>query len=63
MSVEGPDHDRVFRVAVTFSGTVLGTGSGGNKKAAEQGAAQEALEILDKNPDFLEGKEPEKGSR
>jgi ribonuclease III len=63
LSVDGPDHDRVFKVAVTFGGTMLGTGSGGNKKAAEQGAAQEALEKLDQDPDFLEGKEPEKGSR
>lgn len=63
LSVEGPDHDRVFKVAVTYSGTTLGTGTGGNKKAAEQGAAQEALERLDQNPDLLEGPEPEKGTR
>ena len=54
LGVEGPDHDRIFRVAVTFGGTVLGTGSGGNKKAAEQSAAQEALDALDQNPDLLE---------
>ena len=54
LSVEGPDHDRIFKVAVTFSGTVLGTGTGGNKKSAEQGAAQEALEVLDQDPDFLD---------
>ncbi len=62
LSVEGPDHDRVFRVAVTYSGTVLGTGSGGNKKSAEQSAAQEALKILEEDPDFLGRQETEKGS-
>ena len=55
LGVEGPDHDRVFQVAVMFGGTVLGVGSGGNKKSAEQGAAREALAILDQDPDFLEG--------
>ena len=63
LSVEGPDHDRVFTVAVTFGGTVLGSGTGGNKKSAEQSAAQEALEMLEKDPDFLEDKAPEKGTR
>ncbi|MBU8870300.1 MAG: ribonuclease III [Gemmatimonadales bacterium] len=53
LNVEGPDHDRVFQVAVTFGGTVLGSGSGGNKKSAEQEAAQEALKNLEENPDFI----------
>ena len=47
MSVEGPDHDRLFRVAVTFEGEVLGAGEGRNKKAAEQNAAREALANLE----------------
>lgn len=48
VAVEGPDHDRVFRVAVSFDGQVLGTGEGRNKKAAEQRAAAAALESLER---------------
>ena len=48
VAVEGPDHDRVFRVAVSFDGQVLGTGEGRNKKAAEQRAAEAALETLER---------------
>lgn len=62
LSVEGPDHDRVFKVAVTYGGKTLGTGTGGNKKSAEQNAAQEALTILEEDPDFLERQETEKDS-
>lgn len=51
LSVDGPDHDRVFKVAVTFDGEILGTGEGRNKKAAEQAAAREALAQLDDLPD------------
>ena len=50
LSVEGPDHDRTFRVAVTFDGEILGTGEGRNKKAAEQSAAREALANLENVP-------------
>ena len=46
MKVDGPDHDRIFQVSVTFNGEVLGTGEGRNKKTAEQQAAQVALETL-----------------
>ncbi len=42
----GPPHDRVFEVAATVNGSVLGRGSGRSKKAAEQAAAEEALEGL-----------------
>jgi ribonuclease-3 len=44
----GPPHDRVFEVAASVNGEVLGTGSGRSKKAAEQAAAEEALEGLRK---------------
>ena len=54
LGVEGPDHDRLFKVAVTFEGNILGTGEGSNKKAAEQNAACEALELLDRDPEQLE---------
>jgi len=40
---EGPDHAPTFRTDVVVDGEVLGTGSGGAKKAAEQAAAEQAL--------------------
>lgn len=53
LEVKGPDHDRMFKVAVTFDSTVLGTGEGRNKKAAEQNAAREALVTLETDSDKL----------
>jgi ribonuclease-3 len=44
----GPPHDRVFEVVASANGEVLGKGSGRSKKAAEQAAAEEALEGLRK---------------
>ncbi|MCL2840186.1 MAG: ribonuclease III [Defluviitaleaceae bacterium] len=43
---EGPPHKRTFTAQTTHQGKVLGTGSGGSKKAAEQAAAKMALEGL-----------------
>jgi ribonuclease III len=42
----GPPHDRRFEVEATVDGQVVGSGSGRSKKAAEQAAANEALERL-----------------
>jgi ribonuclease III len=42
----GPPHDRVFDVAASIDGEVVGEGSGRSKKAAEQAAAERALEEL-----------------
>ena len=42
----GPPHDRVFEVDASVNGQVLGRGSGRSKKAAEQAAAEQALEGL-----------------
>lgn len=53
LEVDGPDHDRMFNVAVTFMGRVLGMGEGRNKKSAEQNAAQSALDEIEKNPGLL----------
>ncbi len=45
----GPEHDKIFSVEVRQGEKVLGTGSGHNKKAAEQQAAYKALiDIQDK---------------
>jgi ribonuclease-3 len=46
-SESGPPHDRVFEVAASVDGEAVGRGSGRSKKAAEQAAAEEALERLD----------------
>jgi len=43
---EGPDHDKTFTVNVMINGTVLGEGTGKNKKAAEIEAARMALKNL-----------------
>lgn len=45
-SAVGPDHDRVFKVAVRMGRRVLGRGEGKNKKEAEQAAAKSAWEGL-----------------
>jgi len=42
----GPGHEKTFDVEVRVNDRVLGTGSGKNKKKAEQAAAQVALNIL-----------------
>jgi len=44
---EGPPHDRWFTVEAYLNGDVIGTGEGGAKRAAEQQAAEEALETID----------------
>jgi ribonuclease-3 len=42
----GPPHDRTFEVAALLDGERVGQGSGRSKKAAEQQAAEEALDHL-----------------
>lgn len=42
----GPEHDKVFTVEVKIGGVTYGTGSGHNKKIAEQVAAAQALNRL-----------------
>lgn len=44
----GPDHAKVFTVAVLLNGDPVGEGSGHSKKEAEQAAARAALEKLTK---------------
>ena len=43
---EGPAHDKTFFVHMECDGTVYGSGSGKNKKEAEQNAAKESLAAL-----------------
>ena len=44
----GPDHDKEFRVEVSLNGSTIGTGIGRSKKRAEQDAARNALDALQK---------------
>lgn len=46
LSVEGPDHEREFRVVVEVGEYAVGEGSGRSKKLAEQAAARAALETF-----------------
>lgn len=45
-SVEGPEHAKLFVATVEAGGRILGEGKGNSKKAAEQAAAQSALQVL-----------------
>jgi ribonuclease-3 len=47
LAVEGPDHLRVFRVAVEVGDDVLAEGRGRSKKLAEQAAARSAIDGLE----------------
>ena len=44
---EGPDHAKLFYVAVHVGGKVFGEGVGASKKTAEQNAAEEGLKHVD----------------
>ena len=46
VETEGPPHARQFRVEVRAGDTVLGTGRGASKRAAEQAAARAGLSAL-----------------
>lgn len=45
---QGPDHDKTFKVNILINNEIYGAGSGKSKKDAEQNAAREALENLEK---------------
>lgn len=44
----GPDHDKTFEINLTIRGELMGVGVGKSKKNAEQAAAKEALERIEK---------------
>jgi len=46
ISATGPDHNKIFIVAVNVNGRQLATGSGRNKQEAEQEAAQKAIALV-----------------
>jgi ribonuclease-3 len=47
LTAAGPDHDKVFTVEVRIGDDVFGVGSGSNKQAAAQAAAQAALKKVE----------------
>jgi ribonuclease III len=47
-SETGPDHDKIFEVAITLSGREYARGTGRSKKEAEQRAAAVALQIVER---------------
>lgn len=47
LTEEGPDHDKMFKVAVFVDGEKAGEGTGRSKQIAQQEAAREALEKYD----------------
>ena len=49
VSEKGPEHNKVFVVAVHIDGKFLADGKGRSKKEAEQNAAKNALLLLDRN--------------
>lgn len=49
MSEEGPDHDKTFTVGVYVNNNLRGQGTGPSKQAAQQKAAEVALEYYSKN--------------
>ena len=48
ISEVGPDHEKTFHVVVSIGGLKVGEGVGSSKKEAEQKAAAQALESLEK---------------
>ncbi len=49
ISEEGPDHNKTFTIAVLVGNEQIGCGIGRTKKAAEQEAASQAIQKLQKN--------------
>ncbi len=49
ISEEGPDHNKTFTIAVCIGNDEIGKGTGRTKKAAEQEAAYQAIQLLKDN--------------
>jgi len=47
VNASGPDHDKTFEIEASIGDSIATTGTGKNKKEAEQDAARKALEKLD----------------
>jgi ribonuclease-3 len=67
VSTTGPDHAKHFEVAIKIAGEVVANGEGGNRKGAEQMAAEKAVLLLREQPETIavqpfEGDAPKKRS-
>lgn len=49
VSSSGPDHEKTFTVECRLNSNVIGVGTGGSKKHAEQEAARQALGLMGEN--------------
>jgi ribonuclease-3 len=54
ISMEGPAHQRTFVVEVRFHDVPLAVGTGSSKRAAEEHAAMQALEVVRAQPRMLD---------
>jgi dsRNA-specific ribonuclease len=50
ISETGPDHDKRFETSLVIGERVIASGTGRNKKEAEQQAAKSALEVFEAMP-------------
>jgi ribonuclease III len=48
LNTSGPDHDKTFEIEASIGDGIKATGTGKNKKEAEQDSARKALERMDK---------------
>jgi len=68
LSVEGPDHEKLFTVAALVGGEPLAVAKGRNKRQAEQRAAKAALAVLrgeaadDSNDDDIDDEDDAQGN-
>jgi ribonuclease-3 len=49
LTEDGPEHEKLFRAVVRLGGASWGEGEGRTKKEAEQAAAREATDRLDRD--------------
>ncbi len=49
LNESGPDHDKTYTIRILFNTTPISIGVGSSKKAAQQEAAKNALELIDNN--------------
>ena len=49
VTINGPDHQRMFEIEVRINGKAYGRGNGHNKQVAERLAAQTALDTIEKS--------------
>lgn len=57
ISEEGPEHDKTFRAVVVLDGQPMGEGVARSKKQAEQAAARDTWQRLDREPGELPARE------